>query len=772
MKRKSKRVISGLLFFGLVMSALPQTLGAPVLAADVKTENAEAAALKRAVTEVKKRVDIPKNFDGFDYRVSNNYGVNFFTFTWSRTDVYKDSDGKEQSYDAEEIIVRYNDGNKLITYYEYNDYTDEESDKPRFEKLTAEEREKAAKKYFAELNPNLKGDAEIVPNGYPYSLYYHRASYEVSRGNDGIYLGENGGTVTVDTDTGRLLQFELSWWNDAEFPDASKRLTEKQVMDIYASRKPLEAEYRLFSKDRYDKEKDEYIREDFTIPVYYSSVGGENEIDALTGEYTSIYDDIEKYSHTDVYDWNGYYDHDSEDVYSYEGIDGEGYELSDAEWDAIEKENGYLSYNELLKIIKDDEFLVFDDNLIQASGEISSYTDDDMQRQTSRVTTFEYSSQKETEDHIKLYVEQDAYTGRIVSYTKYRSYGEESPNDPQKPPTEALARSRAEAAAAHFMGDKAKEYKITYVSDINKDSRTARVEFTRYANGLPAPFDRINVTVDSNGEVTAFSYSYRNMEFPAANLIPEKEAYDKLFENMKPNLYYTGFTDLQLKSHVYLTYKFDTGYILNAITGERINSSAEPYYSKKKPQEQTESQQLYGDIKGHRYEKEITKLFEYTVRISDEKELHPDEAISIGEFGELCEAIMGSPVIPYSAYIYEENKETGERVRIPNPVLEKKLTRKEIAKWYVYLYTDCASAAELDGVYKAPYSDVAEDNKYCGYIAIAKAKGYLPDTKTFSPNRGVTKAACLKLAYDYFNSGGECETLYELIEKLFTESKE
>lgn len=90
---------------------------------------------------------------------------------------------------------------------------------------------------------------------------------------------------------------------------------------------------------------------------------------------------------------------------------------------------------------------------------------------------------------------------------------------------------------------------LTYRKASTKDTTEATFGYTRYVNNLPAVFDTMSVRVDSRGEVLGFNYNYHEIEFPAANLVSEEEAYRKLFEHMKPNLYYTGFNDLQLKAY-------------------------------------------------------------------------------------------------------------------------------------------------------------------------------------------------------------------------------
>lgn len=759
---KFRKIISAALGVMLALSAVPCV---PVFSADntsAKTEeNAETTAMRNAILDVKKRVTVPQNLDKFEYDTQTRYDTTYYQFMWYRMD--EDAKYDDYYYAAESITVEYYNG--FIGSYSHS-YRNSGSSKPRFAKLSSEEQEKLAKKYLYQLNPGLKGNPVIERTSYESDLFDKTVSYRISRKENGIDFYDNYGSISIDRDTGELLDYSLKWWSDAELPDASKKLSVKEVSDIYASRKPLKAYYDIFTKREYNEETKETTYTPYVLAVYKPTVGGENEIDALTGKYTSIYDDMEKFSYTDAYTWGG----GDSDVSADAGAEYEEYDddapdddLSDAEKEALEKEDEYLSYEELLKIIKADEYIVFNKELVLESNDISYYTDDQGVSRTSRYLKFESTSADETKDSVYLNVTLDAYSGKIISFSKSYRYGEKSKNKNTTVLNEKTALETARKAANHFIGSNARAYRYDNNVEPTKDTTEAVFGFTRYVNGLPTAFDNMRVKVDSRGEVLGFNYKYHVIEFPEANLVSEEEAYKKLFEHMKPDLYYTGFTDLQLKSHVYLTYEFEPSYYINAITGERITNYGEPYYVSEKAPEQTKEVKLYTDIKGHKYEKEITALFEYGIRITDNEKLDPDGAITIGEFAKLCRQAHKTSI--YGLYPDERkyNDKTDRYEYFDNPMLKEKLTRGELAKIYVYTYAyDCYAAAGIEGIYAPPYKNVSQDNPYCGYIAIAKAKKLIADGGEFGYNKTLTRGSCLKAFYDYIASDKE-KKVYEIV---------
>ncbi|MDE7293029.1 MAG: DUF4901 domain-containing protein [Oscillospiraceae bacterium] len=750
------------LAFTLSAAILPANLPCPantVYAADTeKAESAEAIAMRNAIADVKKRMNIPKDFDGFDYDTRTSYDTTYYRFTWSKTVV---EDGIEGT--GEEITVEYYNG--FINGYEYFN-CDRTYRKPAFSKLTPEEQTACAKKHFYRLNPDIKGNVVFERSSSDYNLFSNTAKYNIHREEYGIGLYKNSGYITVDKDTGDLVEFSLDWWSDAVIPDASKRLSESEVIDKFIKGGKMSASYELFRKYEKDPETDESVYVPYVMAVY-NFYNGENLLDAFTGEYTTMYDDKERLSYTDAYSWGRDYGDSDEIVCGAPSAEDDEFDdFSEAEKAALEKENEYISYEQALKIIKDDEFIVWDDSLVPAKNVIDFYTDDNGDNQPCRCLKFEFTSEDETKDCIYLTVKLDAYSGKIITFNKSYSYGEKSKNKNTAPLSGKAAEGTIKKAAEHFIGEKAAEYR--YDGKINLDAYTESSGtgyFTRYVNGLPADFDTMAVRIDSRGEVLGFRHTYHALEFPEPKLVPENKVMQKLFEREKPSLYYTGFTDLQLTPHVYLTYNFTSGYSFNALTGERITSGGKPYYTDEATTEPEKQQQLYTDIKGHRYEKEITELFRYNVRIASGEKLNPDGAITIKEFGRLCSQAYGEN--NYLSYIYPDIKhvdqDTGEVTYEENPMLYEKLTLGELAKIYLYNYdVNYYRAAALEGIYAPPYKNVPQSDPNCGYIAIAKATGLIRDGEEFAYDKCISRGQCLKLMYDYI-SGDERKPVYKII---------
>ncbi|MGN0697100.1 MAG: YcdB/YcdC domain-containing protein [Oscillospiraceae bacterium] len=753
MKKIQKQIISVVMAAAMIFSAVPAGEGIGIAAAAAESgSTAGAEALKKAIIDVKKRIDIPAELDDFAYEIETRYETDYFLLQW----YHVDENGGITRYINDECIdnvtkaitVEYYDG--LITFYNNFDSDFSASVKPGFAKLSVDEQQKRAEENFKRLNPDLKGTAVFERKANDNGLSSATVSYTIKRTENGIDVDNNEGSMSIDRDTGEVLNMYLTWYADGgEFADASRKISVDEANALYKQRKGLYASYKYFENSEYNPETEQWETERFILPVYRPVNVGENEIDAISGKYTSYYDDREKYSYIESYEWNGCYDEFdlSGSVFSAAGLEEVGMKnekaLTEAELQAIDNESSFISKEKAIELIKKDKYILLNDELVFRSKSIGSYTDENDREHYVLNISFSYTPNSDKD--IYLDVKMDAYTGDIIAYNKsYLNYYDGQPVDIK------TAEKAAEAAMKQYLGGLAEQYKLIHKEYDKQPDEYVHVEFVREVNGLETDFDYVDIKVDFNGEVTGFNYSYHDMDFPEPELVSEDTAYEMLFENMAPQLKYTGFTDKQMRSHTYLTYIYDSSFVLNALTGERINFfSGKAYYTDEAPAE--EKPMTYSDINGYKYEKEISTLLAYGICIRTENgRLAPDENITVGEFYDLTGELFGVS-LPY----FESEEEL-------NAYRSKTLTYAELAKLYVLNYTGCGEAAEIKGIYRSPFPDIPETHAYCGYIAIAKAQGMADGNDgKFSPNKGISKGRCLKLLYDYIAQDEDMK-LYEI----------
>lgn len=328
----------------------------------------------------------------------------------------------------------------------------------------------------------------------------------------------------------------------------------------YKELKGLRAEYRRFVNREYNSDEKQWESEAFILPVYVPENAGYYEIDAITGEYTSFYDDMLRYGAVG-------------DVVLDTGCAGEDTVLGKVVEEVPESvRKGLISHSRALRRIKNDKYITLEGEPVFQSEDIFSHEDEIGETEYVLSMSFEDMS---SEGGYRLDVDMDACTGDILRFEK--TYSEEYYEGKS---TDVKAGSKiAEKVMKYYLGERAEEYALSeYDSKVIAAGGYMTYSFYRSVNGLDAKFDSVDVTVDFNGEVTGFDYTYHDMDFPQPELITEDEVYEMLFEHMSPELITRSFEDRNNILHIYPTYVYDSEFVINALTGERIDENGRPYY--------------------------------------------------------------------------------------------------------------------------------------------------------------------------------------------------
>ncbi|MDE7295536.1 MAG: hypothetical protein K2N72_14020 [Oscillospiraceae bacterium] len=713
----------------------------------VAVEKSEAKKIK---AEVLKRAEIPEGYTQFSCEAAEENGNIFYNLIWK----------KKYSW----ISVGYHNG--LI--YGYSTYSDYDSSKPSFAPNTEAEQEKIAYEHICRLNPDMRGKFELVRQNDYYDLS-RWTEYRIYRVEKGISV-DNSGRIIIDRSNGELIDFYLNeWYQGATFPDTKNILTMDEARGIYSENAYVNVKYELFYNGKYDPDSRTTALYPYVLPVY-TIKNSKSEIDALTGETSSYSGDLRQTDTCWLYSWGRY--GDADDVETCRGLGADDGEITDIDeydialYEATHDSSKYMTAKKAEEILAADGVIVFDGRLALKEEKITYGRDNNAAVRALRYVEFEYDPKEEPRDKISLWAELDAFSGEIAAFGKKYYYNEKS----KEPLDEKSAAAAAKKAVAHFMGSRAAEYRFEKLTDdrgreLSENAAEGTAVLVRYINGLPADFDKAYVKVDSRGEVLGFEYTYSNAEIPRGRVMSREEALENFFKQQPPYLGYVGFTDSEMKPHIYLTYNFwdryMESYYMDAITGERYNEYGRPYPY----YEEAAKEEYYTDVSGHKYEKEIRELFRYGVRLGNDERLRPDDPITVYEFIELCWQTTNINNISSNGvydYIETTDPETGETHHLGNPKNKEPLTYGGLARLFVRRYEDSKHSPSLNANYKQPYKNVTKDNPDYAYIAIAKKQGYISKGDEFDYNKTLTRGECMKIIYDYIASDGDKKLLYEI----------
>ena len=739
----------------------------PVLAASNSTSSSSASqaeakkqqAMKTALTAVKKRVKIPDRLTEFDYSMSTSYGTEMFSFTWS--------DKKTN----EVIYITYANG--IILSYEYKDYRNYDSEKKvkqTFAKLTDAQLIDNAKKAFKMLDPDLADKGKYSIDSI--DLFGDTATINFDRMENGVAVEGNGGTVTVNKNTGDLVSMRIEWfWNDTKFGSTASKLTADEARATYKSLTTLTPIYRIVNEYNEKTEKTEQKAVLLYLPSFT------DEIDAVTGKPSTIWDDMENDGGVEnfvTYYFNSMTDAgvESTDDAAYDDAADEGVNFTAAELKEIEADEGMLKKDEITALLNKDKYTKMpdyvsldnanlykdedtgeyyyvidyhggDDAIVDVGIDVDEAVDDvDVQDDTD-IAVEDVGVDVNTnpkEPYFYMNVKVNAKTGKVDNFSKsYDNYFDSS----KEYPVNANAKI-ASAAAKHFYGDIFGEYKADesnsepchFYTDRNgkkiytESSRT--YYYNRYVNGVQVEGDTIRINVDFSGDVRSISYRYTDVKFPSVPKFDNDKAFEQLFKQIKLRYYYDGYYKKDGTVKTYLLYDIND-YILDS-KYRIVSWDGTPL-----PAEKDEDTN-YTDIKGIAQENAINTLARYGITLETKNgKFDPNAKLTDKEFATVIYKATRN-YVPY--YI-----ECGDYQKEEKAVT---LTKKEAAKVFVNVYGG-SDYAELKGIYRAPFKDVAATDEYVGYIAIAKALGFASADKNgnYSPNKVLTRAQAMQMIYDY-----------------------
>ncbi len=748
---------------------------ASLKAASAQTQKKEEA-MKSALTKVKKRVTIPEKLSEFSYSTDRDFSTDCYHFTW------KTPDGGKVGEQININIVE-----NIITSYNYfKSYTEKEDDpdfdrKQSFAKLSDEEMLAKAKAYMKMLNPDIYTQAEYEVRNI--SLFGNTASIGFRRKKNGVYVDGNGGTIVIDKDTGELYSCTLTWFEaETDFASAASRLKKAEAIESFKKLCTLNPAYAI-STDWETGEKEAHL-------VYRPSFT--EEMDAFTGKASSIWEDMSKDGGSKSAPWSwtsgGYY-YDADAGYAAEDdvamdemetvVTGEGgvnaVSFTDAELREIDAAKGLLTNEEIKSMLQKDKYVQLpgwvplNNAKLYKNSESGEYFYN-MSFSTENAEPVKYvendgSTSEEVLPYYYLSVYLNAKTGKILNFNKYT---DNSPDSTKKYPVSANNKI-AEAAVKYFYPDIYSEYKADknntapaeYYTDIYADEvydeiyaegapaanstassgksgkQTKHYEtvrnfvFNRHVNGVIVEGDSINVSIDNTGAVLSVNYRHTDITFPAVPRFDNSKAFSSLFKQQELELYYDGYYKKDGTIKTYLIYKTDSFTLDSKYRIVRYDGTP----SEKAADDNTD----YVDIKGTKYEKAITTLARYGITLPTENgEFKPNSTLTDKEFAIIVYGVLNS-YVPY--YISNGGYKEDEKAVV--------LTNAEAAKVFVTA-SGGSSYAELEGIYKSPYTDVPASNKYVGYISIAKAKGYMTGSGgKFNPGKKLSRGQAMQIVYDY-----------------------
>lgn len=679
----------------------------------VFAEGKDEAALTEALTRVKERIEIPAELEEFNYRVTTRNLKDEYTFEWTTP-----SGAEEYRYINARIC------SSVITSFETGSERYWSANRG-LAQLSADELYKKAVSAVKMLNPTVAGSINVDKDSLYISLSDSTASFSLVRTKNGIPVKNNRGNIVIDKNTGELIMFYINWHVNASFKSAEGIISEGAAQDKYAEMIELTPQYEIY----YDSEADDHR----TRLVYVQDDSG--EINAYTGSKSDFT--------ADGYYADGMITEESEAAMDTANpAKGAADMFTKAELAELNKELPYGTEKAVAKLMSENEYLTYDDNMELYHSNLYKNSDDRYIYSAS-FTSVKNAMDESPDSNWEYYgaavsyetyyeevsISVDAESGEIISYSYYTS--EDNSVDSFD---SAAMEKRAETITEEFAGDKLGEYEKTgfgvnsYTDKIGRTTYSGSYStWQRRVNDIRVSGDNIRVNLNGEGTLTGYNISRSEVDFISPEgMLTADEVMDKFWEKNDIDLYYLARVN-ENKTKTVLVYGTDSNVYCDAFTGGQVYD-----YS-------VEAADFGGiSSKQLRNKAEILDNHGLTIgygRIDENAAV--TEAIFAGILNRITEVRL------YSA----ANQLVLADGRTYTRSEEETLTNGDAM--IMFAAAECGSRVpQLEGVFKSPYTDVTDSDKNVGYYAIAHALTG-SDSDTLNESGDFTYGDMIELVYGY-----------------------
>lgn len=679
------------------------------ITAFAETSNKE---LESTLSMVKDRISVPADISEFQYSVRKQGPVNVYDFNWTTPD----------NANAFKYINVSAYGSVITNYYSYSSEK-EAADKSLLAKLSADQLYAKAKAAIKKLNPDIAKNISVDKDSLSMWLYSTSASFSLTRTKNGVPVANDTGRITINKNTGELVSFSINWHPKAAFKSKKGVLTTDEAWEKYAELIGIEPQYDI----TYDWEKNEYTAR----LVYAQTESG--EINAYTGARSDFNADS-------FYGGENGMDETCEEAADSDFDGGKGDSFTPQEIEEINKKLPYGSEEGAVKLIKSNKYLRFSDGMVLNYDYLykdSSYSEPRYFYSASFSTDIpqDYWDEPEISEETDaapvkyegVSITVDAQTGEIQSYSYWGDSPVADTYDIKKADKKAAAIAKAFAPA--YIG----EYTIvgSWTNDYTYDVEKPEIygsshSFGRAVNDIAVNGDSISVELDADMKLTGYSISYHDVEFASPEkMLSAEQVMAKFREDNTLDLYYLARTGNKRTGTV-LVYGCDDTVYADAFTGE-------PVYSWAEMQESDLSGITDPELLRKAQELEYNGL---TIIRRGEKQT---DAVSQEEFADLISRFTDGGLYRIK-----------DKLTLPSGAVfkydEQKLTRADAM--VIYAAAACGTKLpEMQGIFKNPFTDVDDGDKFLGCYAVAYALGAVGGN-VLNGSAPYSYASVINLVYD------------------------
>lgn len=668
-----------------------------------------SVSLEQAIQTVKQNFTIPAEYSKLTSGFNSNAIYQGWYLNWSNPN------GKGGSFSAQ-VDAR---NGEIISMNVWRPDNDQSTKIPV---ISVDEARQKGSALLKRLLPSRAASLQLIPDNQLVPLSsYGSVNYTVrwQRMANNIPVENDGASVDINLATGEVTNYNLNW-NYTPIPDSNGVISLEKARQIFADNKMLQMQYMLPSKYM-PRNLDSEVQPILIYSIMHPSNG---VIDAKTGNPVVL----------DTRHW----------------IEGGLGAADQAASKSKMEAPAPLTPEEIKEITAMANLLTQE----QAAAAVAKYVhipsgmtlkssslDVDWQDSDVRIWNLNWDSSS-TSSPSSLYARVNALTGELYSF--YLNI----PSNDKK--TAVLNDNEARQIADTFLrkvhSERFQQVVLKEKNGLEQDGGIYRLTYERVKNGIPCPFNGMDISIDSaSKEVCSFNLYWLDKTFPSAAGTMNIDKANEVFLNGAPlTLTYTPvYSSDSSPTEMRLVYKPKTpagqpeSYIIDAVNGTWLDYKGDPVKNEAQANEFT-------DITGHFGEKEIRLLARAGLFNEYGKQFHPDENITLVS---MLRAMLSTKEGIYTANNLTD-AEIMERAVDLHWITDSKtpaatnVTRDTLARLLVrYLDIEFLTKFPSD-MFHLPFKDadsLPENLK--SYAALTRGTGLIVgDGVNFDPSHQVTRA--------------------------------
>ena len=698
---KMKKVIAYSMLCGLLASSFAPMNKTQVYGGSMveNKKDTKEEMMSKALRSVKEKVEIPSDYNSFDYYFSDNDDTSYWKFIWG------------DNVNDRSIQIRADEDGNIRYYIKVSRFDDS---RPNIVKYYRQDLKKKADEFIRKVAKNEFDDLKYDSCEY----YYYNGSYcyHYERMKDGVKVADNDVEVSLDATTGEVVSYRSNWNYQATFTKEKIKITKEKAKELIKKSLNMKLEY-------HDVYQDGTIKEEliYTPDQTYLAV------DAISGEL--YHEKFEVLS-----------DITGEAKYDKAINENSSRGFTKEEQVKIDELKELLTQDEVITKLEKEKNLLFTRENMNVDARLYQKTNDLSVKGKKRyVWELTFVEEEADNDDFNQYIiaNVDAKDGTLLSYYYLpKTYNDKSEVKKNVKYTKKqglnvandFIKSNFSNSYDKYEYDESKAGYQLYYSDLGENYGGEVYCFTRRKDGIPVASNTITVGVDLiSGKIYDIDYIWyedvpfeKNKSTMTQDMVKDQylsfDGFELVYEN-NMNLNNVGEVNTRL------VYRTDMNpYCVDAISGKQCD-----YYGN---ESKKQCDYDYLDLNDSRYKQEITLLGQMGIGFETDL-LEPSKAIMRDEFDQLFESWYGDQGIVLS--------------EVENPV-----TREEAAKQVVELL-GYEKVAKLN-VYKDQFKDSKEINQgYLGYVVLADAFGLIEgkENDTFAPKAYLSREEALHMLYVY-----------------------